>query len=236
MGSLFKFLTAGLGMHSSQVQGTTCTADHAGIIARRRKRGQIPQALAFIRQPNIGREVVWEALVHRLAHRNNPSAALEALFAETRPFVFGRALRILRFRADAEEITMDVYSQVWRIAERYNPQRGDVLAWLLNMATSRALDRLRRLASRGQLSEVPLSSECESTIYPDYKSSGHVHRALLALSFEQQRAIELAYFEGYSMAEIALRLGHPVGTVKSRIRSALIELRRHFGGGTLNCP
>ena len=221
-------------MRSWRVQGSTDTEDHIGTIAGRRKRGRIP-ALRFTRHPNIGKEVAWEVLVHRLAHRDNPSTALETLLEETRPFVFGRAMRILRFRADAEEITMDVYSQVWRIAERYNPQRGDVLAWLLNMATSRALDRLRWLACRGQRSEVSLSSGCERATYPDYETSSHIRQALLALPFEQRRAIQLAYFEGYSMAEIALRLGHPAGTVKSRIRSALIELRRQFGGGTMNC-
>jgi len=180
-------------------------------------------------EPGIEREIVWGEFVRRIG--GGDASALEALIDETRPFVFARALRILSSRADAEEAAADVYSQVWKIAGRYDAQRSGVLAWLLTIARSRAIDRLRSAASHGRQIEAALSFERSSTIDPEanaayYETKRHVGRALEALSAEQRRAIELAYFDGYSMAEIAARLGDPLGTVKTRIRTGLIALRR----------
>jgi RNA polymerase sigma factor (sigma-70 family) len=184
---------------------------------------------AYSGKAGIGQEAVWGELVSRVA--GGDAAALEALIDETKPLVFARALRFLSFRADAEEITADVYTQVWKTARGYDPERYGPLAWLLTIARSRSLDRLRSRASHNRRSEVALSFECSSTVNPEDnavcdETRMRVRRALGALSLEQQRAIELAYFDGYSMPEIASRLGHPLGTVKSRIRTGLIALRR----------
>lgn len=211
-------------MVNAGLQGSTGTRDHDGTIALAMESAQIDAAPPFTGEPGAGRELIWEKLVGRVAHGEDP-AALESLIEQTNGHVSRRALRILVSRADAEEITADVYSQVWRTARRYNAQRGCVLAWLLNITNSRAMDRLRARARHGQRYEVSLSFECDSAIYPDYETRRHVRQALLTLPFEQQQALELAYFHGYSMTEIARQLGHPLGTVKSRIRSALTVLR-----------
>jgi RNA polymerase sigma factor (sigma-70 family) len=178
--------------------------------------------------PGKGREVVWSELVRRMA-AGDP-AALASLIEETKPFVFARALRILGSPPDAEEAAADVYSQVWKTAARYDPQRQGVLAWLLNIARSRAIDHLRMRTRQGQGIELTLSVDARSGVDPEASAvsgqrASQVRQAMEALPFEQKRAIEMAYFEGYSAAEIAARLDHPLGSVKTRIRTGLIALR-----------
>jgi len=175
-----------------------------------------------------GPGVVWGELLRRIGAGD--TSALAALMDETKPVVFARALRLLSLRADAEEITMDVYSHVWRIAGSYDPQRGGVLAWLLTIVRSRAIDLIRS-RTRQRRSFEALCFECSSAT--DIESSAasfergrHLHQALQALPCEQRHAIELAYFGGYSMTEVASRLGLPLGTVKSRVRYGLVSLRR----------
>lgn len=175
-----------------------------------------------------GRAVVWGELVRRVA--GGDSSALAALMDETKPVVFARALRLLGLRADAEEITMDVYSQVWRMAGHYNSVRGGVLAWLLNIARSRAIDLLRSRARQQRCSQT-LYAECGSASGLNrYEASSETARqvqtALNAIPCEQRQAIELAYLRGYSMTEVAARLGLPLGTAKSRVRYGLMRLRR----------
>jgi len=174
------------------------------------------------------RELVWGELIRRIAGRD--SAALEFLMDEARPFVFAKALRILSSPADAEEATSDVFLQVWKIAPRYSAERHGVLPWLLNLARSRAIDRMRTRTRQGQSLDTALS--LESSHYRDLEIGvarrqigDHLRQAMELLSFEQRRAIELAYFGSRTMAEIASQLGHPEGTVKSRIRSGLMALR-----------
>jgi RNA polymerase sigma factor (sigma-70 family) len=202
MTSLGNFVSAALRLSANRVIGSTNT-----------------------RKDGIG--AVWSELVRRIAAED--SFALAALIDETRPVVFAQALRLLGLRADAEEITMDVYSQVWRKAGRYDPARGSVLAWLGNMARSRAIDLLRSRARQQRSSEV-LALEFSKTLeLEDEAASSEVRRrmnlALGALPSEQRRAIEMAYFNGHSMPEVAARLGVPLGTVKSRIRYGLKRLR-----------
>jgi RNA polymerase sigma factor (sigma-70 family) len=181
----------------------------------------------FAYAANGARSIVWEELVHRIARGD--CSALAALMDETKPVVFGRALRLLGLRADAEEVTMDVYSHIWRIAGSYDSQRGGVLAWLLNMVHSRGIDLLRS-RTRQQRSEEALYLEFSHALYPQggsacFETGSHVRQALQALPLEQRQAIELAYFGGYSMAELAAHLGLPLGTVKSRVRYGLMRLR-----------
>ena len=174
------------------------------------------------------RELVWKEYVRRIAHEDH--SALSALLQETSPLVFATALRVLSFRADAEEVTTDVYHRIWRTAESYDPQRGSVDAWLVSMARSRAIDRLRSRATRDR-SETALSIECSRSVDPESSAAAsqtrtHLLQALHALPPQQRRAIELAYFSGLTMTEIAGQLGHPIGSVKTRIRMGLIKLRR----------
>jgi RNA polymerase sigma factor (sigma-70 family) len=181
-------------------------------------------ALRLSAKPGVARDVVWDDLVKRVVAGD--SSALEALIDETRPFVFTRALRILGSPADAEETVADVYAQVWKSAGRYDPQRVGVLPWLLNIVRSRAIDRLRSRVRDQRQSAAGLCLECGGNNTSTYEVNALIKRALQALSFEQRQAIELAYFYGYSMTEIASELGQPVGTVKTHVRSGLIALRR----------
>lgn len=159
-------------------------------------------------------------------------AALARLYDATAAMVNGLALRILGDRGGAEEITGDVYLQVWRSAASYDARRGSPVAWLLTIARTRAIDRLRATASdRRQTAPLELGlAASTSEPGPEEASSlaqrgRRVRAALERLSREQREAIELAFFAGLSHAEIAQALGAPLGTVKTRIRLGMGRLR-----------
>ncbi len=175
----------------------------------------------------------FEALVTRI--NSGDAAALAELYEATVSRVYGLALRILRQPADAEEVTVDVYNQVWDQAQRFDRQRGPVMAWLLTMARSRALDRLRKLGRQAQQHRQHLQEPLSA--YNDYEqvpvvdlldlteTSQHMHAALAELTPAQRQAISLSFLEGLSHQEIAERLDTPLGTVKSNIRRGLLRLR-----------
>ena len=156
--------------------------------------------------------------------------ALAQLYDRYRLILFGLILRILNDRAAAEDVLQETFLQVWRRANDFDENRGRAFTWLVTIARSRALDRLRSHGSReriaaeaaaeprdvmGDASAETLRSE-EAVV---------VRRALIELPEEQQRALLLAYFEGLTQTEIATRLGIPLGTVKTRVRSGMIRLR-----------
>jgi RNA polymerase sigma-70 factor, ECF subfamily len=140
--------------------------------------------------------------------------------------VNGLALRILRDTAEAEDVVQEVFVQVWRQSSRYDAGRGTPEAWLCTMARTRALDRLRRRVSRR---EEPAEAAPPSTAAPTSPDAIAVRKALDGLSTDQRKALELAYYEGLTQSEIATRLGEPLGTVKTRIRTAMIRLREVLG-------
>jgi RNA polymerase sigma-70 factor (ECF subfamily) len=180
------------------------------------------------------------ALISRIACRDQE--ALAALYDATAAQVNGLALRILGDRGAAEEVTADVYLQVWRQAERYDPARGAPLSWMLTMARSRAIDRRRAAAGVGEASE-PLrrALEVPSDAPGPEESSAVAERrravraALSRLAAAQRRALELAYFGGLSHSEIAAALGEPLGTVKARIRIGMTRLREILGAAAREC-
>jgi RNA polymerase sigma-70 factor (ECF subfamily) len=132
------------------------------------------------------------------------------------------ALRILRDRQEAEDVVQEVFMQAWRQADRFDLSRGTPEAWVCMMARSRALDRLRRRASRR---EEPEDAAPAPTLVPRNAEAIAVRDALHTLPAPQRRALELAYYDGLTQAEIAERLGEPLGTIKTRIRTAMIRLR-----------
>jgi RNA polymerase sigma-70 factor (ECF subfamily) len=140
--------------------------------------------------------------------------------------VNGLALRILRDAAEAEDVVQEVFVQVWRQAQRFDPTRGTAEAWLCTIARSRALDRLRRRTARR---EEPSESAPGSTEAPRTEEALVVRKALEGLTTDQRKALELAYYEGLTQTEIAARLGEPLGTVKTRIRTAMLRLREVLG-------
>jgi len=161
--------------------------------------------------------------------------ALEALYRRHAPRAMGVALRVLRERSDAEEVLQETFMEVWKRAREYTPLRGSVEAWLLTIARTRAIDRLRSRAARGRMVEAKSAEPLESgPSLPDALSSAaqdarRVLSALEALPAEQRRALELAYWEGLSQTEIAERTGQPLGTVKTRVRLALAKLAGLLG-------
>ncbi len=165
-------------------------------------------------------------------------SALARLYDISNRLVYSVALRILSDPADAEEVTLDVYTQVWRTAKDYTPDRGAPSSWLIMMARSRALDRLRARGRRqGRETTLDTTADAASTDRaPDEaayleQASLRVKSAMAALAPEQREVIEMSFFSGLTHAELAERLGQPLGTVKTRIRSGMAKLREAMGIG-----
>ena len=175
-----------------------------------------------------------EALLNECIKRTatGEEQALATFYDQTSHLVYGLALRILEDTADAEEVTLDVYTQVWRSARDFDPRRGNATAWLIMLTRSRAIDRLRSSAGRKEREEplewvpdIPSSAECPEQASVLSQRQRWVRAALEALPPEQREAIELAFFSGLSHAELAAKLGQPLGTVKTRIRLGMMKLR-----------
>ncbi len=141
------------------------------------------------------------------------------------------ALRILRERGEAEEVVQDVFVQVWRQAETYSTDRGSPEAWLVMMTRSRGIDKLRSRRRRDEMvrpaenpDRLPELAVLESASGPA-EARATLGGALADLPAAQRSVLELAYFDGLTQSEIAARLGEPLGTVKTRMRSGLERLR-----------
>lgn len=157
--------------------------------------------------------------------------ALAAIYDRYRLILFGLILRILHDRQEAEDVLQEAFLQVWRRATDFDESRGRAFTWLVTIARSRALDRLRSLGSRAKLADEVVAhslGDAAGDAAADALRSEQgviVRRALAELPEEQRQALFLAYFEGLTQSEIADRLGDPLGTVKTRMRSGLIRLR-----------
>jgi RNA polymerase sigma-70 factor (ECF subfamily) len=165
--------------------------------------------------------------------------ALARIYDLTSRLVYGVVLRIVGNPADAEEVTLDVFSQVWRSAADYSPGRASPATWLILLARSRALDFVRSRTTR-QRRETPLDPEIDP---PSEAGSAEqaawmrerrtiVRRAMGSLQPEQRQLIELSFFEGLTHSQLAERLDQPLGTIKTRIRSGLTKLRQTLAGGS----
>ena len=180
---------------------------------------------------------LWGELIRRAAQGDQQGLA--ELYDHSSRLVYSVALRISGNPADAEEITLDVYTQVWRMAKDYSVERGSPSAWLIMLARSRALDKVRSRTSRSQ-HEAPIAtafdaaspgqSAEDSAI--ESQDRRRIQLALRDLNSDQRQAIELAFFSGLTHSELAERLGQPLGTVKTRIRLGMIRLRTALGGAT----
>src|SRR6478672_757625 len=176
-----------------------------------------------------------QAALARMAGGDGDAVA-ELYDRHARP-IYSLALRILGDATEAEDVVQDVFAQAWRQASRYSASRGAVAAWLLTLARSRAIDRLRsRRARPAGVSDDRVAdrlADVRPTADVQVLSSEQVARvraALDELPLLQRAAIELAYFEGLTHAEIADRLEQPLGTVKTRIRLAMTKLRDVLAG------
>ena len=175
------------------------------------------------------------ALLDRIAQRDQ--SAFAQLYDATSKLVYGLVLRLVRDPAISEEITMEVYMQVWRTAASYDTSRGSVNAWLITVARSRAIDWIRSSKARFDQQKQPLDAGPElkdRTATPeaqvlDQDRAAVVREALSQLPAEQRQLIELAYFSGLSQSEMAEQLALPLGTVKSRVRMGMGRLRELLG-------
>ncbi|HET9713054.1 MAG TPA: sigma-70 family RNA polymerase sigma factor [Pyrinomonadaceae bacterium] len=162
-------------------------------------------------------------------------AALAQLYDRYRAILFGLLMRILNNREEAEDVLQELFLQVWRRAADFDENRGRPFTWLVTMARSRGIDRLRALASRervavaGARDEAEAVSDAASDAFRS-EQRGWVTNALAQLPDEQQRPLMLAYFDGLTQTEIATRLGAPLGTVKTRMRTGMMKLRELLAG------
>ncbi len=192
--------------------------------------GVAPEALTA---PADLRDHEMAALLERMA--GGDQYALSLLYDRTNRLVFGLVLRILQDASQAEEVLLDVFMQVWKQAERYDRARGKALAWLVTIARSRAIDRLRSCRldeARKESLDATDSTGALSTGFQDPTVQPEMQRivraALDSLPPEQREVIELAYYLGLSHSEIAARLNQPLGTVKTRTRLGMMKLREQL--------
>ena len=169
-------------------------------------------------------------MLRRVAHRE--AEALRALYDKHASRVMAVALRVLRSRADAEEIVQETFIEVWRRSPEYDPRRGTPLAWISTIGRTRAIDRLRARGARertlalvGEPSSNGPSPQAEAE---QGELRVRVQTALKGLPTEQRRVLELAYFEGLSHSEIAKETGDALGTVKTRVRLGMEKLAAVF--------
>ena len=175
-------------------------------------------------------EQEWGQLIAQTAQGNQ--RALATLYDRTSSQVYGLALKILDNREAAEEVTLDVYTQVWRQAHTYDQTRGTPGGWLMTIARTRAIDRFRAgAAERGRIKSLDVveffvsGGESPEEDLAGEERRRYVQEALALLTAEQREAIALAYFYGLSQSEIADKLQLPLGTVKTRMRLGMIKLR-----------
>jgi RNA polymerase sigma-70 factor, ECF subfamily len=176
----------------------------------------------------------WVSLVHSIAAADQ--LALHALYERAHRVVFTLVMRLTSNRETAEELTLDVFHDVWRRASSYDAANGTVLGWIMNQARSRAIDRLRfeQRKKRANGGEAPPQDEAAADEQDvlELKQQGEALRAAMtALTPDERQAIEAAFFSELTHAEVAARLNQPLGTVKTRIRSGLHKLRQALVAG-----
>jgi RNA polymerase sigma-70 factor (ECF subfamily) len=160
--------------------------------------------------------------------------ALARLYDRHAGIVFGMARRVLSRLEDAEEVVQDVFAQIWREASRYERTRASVAGWVAMLARARAIDRRRARQARPDL-HAPVAADAAPTVRawdpsPEQvtisaEDARDIRAAVVALPDAQRSLVELAFYDGLTHAEIAERTGVPLGTVKTRIRTAMVALR-----------
>ena len=184
-------------------------------------------------QPERAQDIHDIELLKAIAAKDD--AALALLYDRYRIILFGLLMRILNNREEAEDVLQEAFLQVWRKAADFDEKRGRPFTWLVTLARSRGIDRLRTLSARERLAKAgarEVSEEISDAASDAFKSEqrGLVTDALAQLPDEQKRPIMLAYFDGLTQSEIATRLGAPLGTVKTRMRTGLMKLREMLAG------
>lgn len=181
----------------------------------------------YAKSKSLVTEQDWVALVQSIAAGDQ--LALHALYERSHRVVFTLFMRITANRETAEELTIDVFYDVWRRAPCYDAENGTVLGWIMNQARSRAIDRLRfnNRKKRNHNGDIPAAEVAAdpSDVMESREQTELLRAALEALTPNERQAIETTFFAGLTHAEAAARLNQPLGTVKTRIRSGLQKLR-----------
>jgi RNA polymerase sigma-70 factor, ECF subfamily len=175
-------------------------------------------------------ELDLAALLERTARGD--AEAFAQFYDATAGAAYGLALRVVGNRALAEDVTQEAYLGLWRAAGRFNRHRGTAVSFLITIVHRRAVDRVRATRAAARRDEVYHWREPAVNLDPTMEAAhvrlgaAKVRAALASLTSEQQQAIALAYFDGFTHREVATALGIPLGTAKTRIRDGLIRLRR----------
>ena len=179
-------------------------------------------------------EEEWVGLVRAVAAGDQH--ALHGLYQRAHRPVYTLTMRISGNRETAEELTVDVFHDVWRRASSYDPANGTVLGWIMNQARSRAIDRLRFDQRKKRVDPYPDPGSLEEVdggpheLFESLERANRLHSAMSLLSMHERQAIEATYFWDMTHAEAAARLQQPLGTIKTRIRSGLVKLRTALSG------
>lgn len=162
--------------------------------------------------------------------------AFAALYDRVAPRIHGLVVRILRDHAQSEEVTQEVFLQIWGSASTFDSSRGSALSWLMTLAHRRAVDRVRSAQAQSVRDEDYESRRDRPMLDPtgqeveDRWQASAVRTAVMDLGPPHQEALELAYFQGMTHREVSVALGVPLGTAKTRIRDGLRKLRDTMGG------
>jgi RNA polymerase sigma-70 factor, ECF subfamily len=177
-------------------------------------------------------ESEWKGLVQAIAVGDQ--RALRELYDRMHALVYTLILRIVHDRRTAEELTLDVFLDIWRTAAGYSPAGGPVVGWVMNQARSRSIDQLRYQGRKKRVDPFPdvseRSEEDTAALRIDERQRDReLREAVALLTLHERNAIEMAFFSDCTYAEAAARLHEPPGTVKTRIRSGLEKLRVALG-------
>jgi RNA polymerase sigma-70 factor, ECF subfamily len=192
-----------------------------------------PGPRGVARVPPPPEPALFAELLQRSARGDR--TAFAALYDATAPRLHGLALRVVRDRAQAEEVTQEAFLEIWRTASRYDAARGSAVSWLMTIVHRKAVDRVRSAEAAGRRDaayhQTNQSIDHDNTAEAAHASleARRVRAALSQITEVQREAIELAYFGGYTHTEVATLLDVPLGTAKTRIRDGLIRLRDLMG-------
>lgn len=169
-----------------------------------------------------------DAALLALVQRGDESA-MASLFDRYSKVVYSVALRVLRDPASAEDVLQEIFMQIWRSPDGFIATRGSLGGWLAVVSRNRSIDTLRRRRPTDSTDDVVLASPCN--LADEAERNVMIERArsvMVTLPLEQRKTLEMAFFDGLTHSEIAEMTGDPLGTVKTRIRSALLSLRKAF--------
>jgi RNA polymerase sigma-70 factor (ECF subfamily) len=163
------------------------------------------------------------------AIRAGDEGAMAALYDRYSSIVYSVALRVLQDAVAAEDVLQEIFMQLWRNPAAFNASRGNMGAWLAVITRNRAIDGLRRRRPESDIDDVVVSVEADLASETERaRAMDKVRGVLKQMPAAQRSALEMAYFEGLTHSEIAAKTGEPLGTIKTRIRSGLLALRKVF--------